>query len=239
MYIKLTKLDNAPIWLNAAFIVTIERGRNGGAVVVPVGDGLDYDVRESPEAVLAMLDGAPVAAVVPVPTKDALVPAPPDVSPEPLSGEEKRDEQRAADKAKAAEAKADSPDGGDAQAAAESAAGERRDAAMALNTAVIKKAEAKAAAALAKQAAAAKAEEEAKALEKLKWRGGRKPKLPLDEEQVARLRKMMPKTVNKLRNTLSSQFKAEDVDKTIRALGAHGVIELDGSRVTWSAPAEK
>ena len=64
MYIKLTKLDNAPIWLNAAFIVTIERGRNGGAVVVPVGDGLDYDVRESPEAVLAMLDGAPAAAVV-------------------------------------------------------------------------------------------------------------------------------------------------------------------------------
>ena len=26
MYIKLTKFDNTPIWLNAAFIVTIELG---------------------------------------------------------------------------------------------------------------------------------------------------------------------------------------------------------------------
>ena len=84
MYIKLTKFDNTPIWLNAAFIVTVEPRREGvGSIVVPIGDGLDYDVRESPETVLAMLEGAPVPAVVPVPPPAALTHTPEDVSPEP------------------------------------------------------------------------------------------------------------------------------------------------------------
>lgn len=82
MYLKLTRLDNSPIWINAAFIVTIEPRKGGGATVVPVGDGLDYDVKESPETVLALLDGAPLPTVIPVPTKDALTPTPDDVSPE-------------------------------------------------------------------------------------------------------------------------------------------------------------
>ena len=82
MYIKLTRLDNSPLWLNAAFVVTIEPRKGGGATVVPIGDGLDYDVKESPETVLALLDGAPTPAVVPVPTSDALTPTPDDVSPE-------------------------------------------------------------------------------------------------------------------------------------------------------------
>ena len=83
MFITLTRLDGSPIWINAAFVVTVEPRKGGGAVVVPIGDGLDYDVRESPEAVLAMLGDAPAAAVVPVPVSDALAPAPADVSPEP------------------------------------------------------------------------------------------------------------------------------------------------------------
>lgn len=83
MFIKLTKLDGAPIWINAAFVVTVEPRKGGGAVVVPIGDGLDYDVRESPEAVLSMLGDAPAASVVPVPVSDALTPTPADVSPEP------------------------------------------------------------------------------------------------------------------------------------------------------------
>ena len=82
MFITLTRLDGTPIWINAAFVVTIEPRKGGGAVVVPIGDGLDYDVRESPEAVLAMLGDAPAAAVVPVTVSDALAPTPADVSPE-------------------------------------------------------------------------------------------------------------------------------------------------------------
>ena len=83
MFIKLTRLDGSPIWINAAFVVTVEPRKGGGAVVVPIGDGLDYDVLESPEAVLARLGDAPAAAVVPVPASDALAPTPADVSPEP------------------------------------------------------------------------------------------------------------------------------------------------------------
>lgn len=81
MYIKLTRLDNSPIWLNACFVVTVEPRKGGGSVVVPIGDGLDYDVKETPEAVLAMLEGAPAPAVVPVPVSDCLAPTPDDVSP--------------------------------------------------------------------------------------------------------------------------------------------------------------
>ena len=60
MFIKLTRLDNSPIWLNASFVVTVEPRKGGGAIVVPIGDGLDYDVREPAEVVLSLLAGAPV-----------------------------------------------------------------------------------------------------------------------------------------------------------------------------------
>ena len=82
MFIKLTRLDGAPIWINAAFVVTVEPRKGGGAVVVPVGDGLDYDVRESPEKVLSLLGDAPAPAILPIPTTDALTPTPEDVSAE-------------------------------------------------------------------------------------------------------------------------------------------------------------
>lgn len=82
MFIKLTRLDQSPIWLNAAFIVTVEPRKGGGSVVVPVGDGLDYDVKESPEAVLALIGNAPMPEVVAIPTKDELTATPEDVSPE-------------------------------------------------------------------------------------------------------------------------------------------------------------
>lgn len=83
MFVKLTRLDGQPIWINASFLVTVEPRKQGGSTVVPIGDGLDYDVRESPEAVLALAAGAPVPTVVPVPTSDALTKTPDDVSPEP------------------------------------------------------------------------------------------------------------------------------------------------------------
>ena len=113
MFIKLTRLYGSPIWINAAFVVTVEPRKGGGAVVVPIGDGLDYDVRESPEAVLAMLGDAPAAAVVPVPVSDALAPTPVDVSPEPepappapLPEEEKPARKATRQKSKASSSKA-------------------------------------------------------------------------------------------------------------------------------------
>lgn len=82
MYIQLTRTDGLPIWLNASFIVTVEPARSGGSIVVPIGDGLDYDVKEAPETVLALLNEAPPAKVVPVPPPRALTRTPDDLSPD-------------------------------------------------------------------------------------------------------------------------------------------------------------
>lgn len=82
MFIQLTRTDGQPIWINAAFVVTVEPLRNGGSIVVPIGDGLDYEVREAPETVLALLKEAPPAKVVPVRPPKALTRTPEDVSPD-------------------------------------------------------------------------------------------------------------------------------------------------------------
>ncbi len=94
MYIQLTRMDGRPIWLNASFIVTIEPTQGGGAIVVPIGDGLDYEVRESPSAVLGMLDGAPAATVVPVPPPKSLAPAFTNASPGEMEASEIAYEQK-------------------------------------------------------------------------------------------------------------------------------------------------
>ena len=115
MFIRLTRLDNSPIWLNAAFVVTVEPRKGGGSVVVPVGDGLDYDVREAPEVVLALLGDAPAPAILPIPTKDALTPTPEDVSPETdaqLVSEARQSAEKAepsAEKSASADATTDEP----------------------------------------------------------------------------------------------------------------------------------
>ncbi len=73
MFVKFTKKDGTPIWINANLIVTVEAVRNGGAIVVPVGDGLDYEVRESVETLIPMVEAAQDhGGVVPVPTTDGL-----------------------------------------------------------------------------------------------------------------------------------------------------------------------
>ena len=185
MYIKLTRFDNRPVWLNAAFVVTVEPRRDGsGAVVVPIGDGLDYDVRESPEEVLRMLEGCPVPQVVPVPVSDCLTKTPADVSPEP---ERKPVEKPAEEKAEAPAVKP------------------------------VKKP------ARAKKPAAAK-----------KAKPAKKPVLELSDEEVSRLGKLAPKSIAKLKNTLSTQFRVADVSETVAALEAKGVIKLDGNHVSWT-----
>ena len=193
MYIKLTRFDNRPVWINAAFVVTVEPRRDGsGAVVVPIGDGLDYDVRESPEEVLRMLEGCPAPQVVPVPVSDCLTKTPADVSPEP---ERKED-------AVAAPAREDA------------------------DSAVVEAPAAKPAKkpARAKKPAAPK-----------KAKPAKKPVLELSDEEVARLGKLAPKSVAKLKNTLSTQFRVADVSETVAALAEKGVIGIDGNHVNWIA----
>ena len=198
MYIKLTRFDNRPVWLNAAFVVTVEPRRDGsGAVVVPIGDGLDYDVRESPEEVLRMLEGCPAPQVVPVPVSDCLTKAPADVSPEP-------------ERKPAVTTPAREDAGGTVTAPA------REDADGTVAKPAKKPARAK------KPAAVKKA------------KPAKKPVLELSDEEVSRLGKLAPKSIAKLKNTLSTQFRVADVSETVAALEAKGVIKLDGNHVSWT-----
>jgi len=190
-FVRLTRLDGSPIWLNASFVVTVEPRKGGGSVVVPIGDGLDYDVRETPEAVLSYLDGAPVPEVVPVPTSDALTPTPDDVSPE---GD---------DDAKKAEPEAEKPARKTARKTAK------------------------------RKGAAAEKAEETPAFEQPQA----SPAADLLDDEIARLRKMAPRTVKKLQNTLMTQFKSVNAEAALATLVSRGVVVIDGTRVNWQQPA--
>ena len=206
MYIKLTRFDNRPVWINAAFVVTVEPRRDGsGAVVVPIGDGLDYDVRESPEEVLRMLEGCPAPQVVPVPVSDCLTKTPADVSPEP----ERKDEA-----VTASVTPPSGPSGLLRRGICEGVDGTVEETSAATPA---KKPR-------TKKPAAAKKAKPAKA-----------PTLELSDEEVTRLGKLAPKSIAKLKNTLSTQFRVSDISETVAALEAKGVIKLDGNHVNWTA----
>lgn len=207
MYIKLTRFDNTPIWINAAFVVTVEpRRQSVGSIVVPIGDGLDYEVRESPEQVLSMLDGVAAAAVVPVPPPKSLTKTPDDVSAEPmtmtandviaLSDEKPTDSEPAGQVANG---------GGKESAAADkevtAAASEIRK--------PVKRSTRKP---RAKKAAA----------------------VSITDAQVERLRKMAPSSVKKLANTIISQLKLGDPDSVIAVLGKQGILSIDHDHVIWN-----
>ena len=201
MYIKLTRFDNRPVWLNAAFVVTVEPRRDGsGSVVVPIGDGLDYDVRESPEEVLRMLEGCPAPQVVPVPVSDCLTKTPADVSPEP--------------ERKPAVTTPVTPPSGPSGL---------------LRRGICEDADGTVAEKPAKKPARAKKPAAVK-----KAKPAKKPVLELSDEEVSRLGKLAPKSIAKLKNTLSTQFRVADVSETVAALEAKGVIKLDGNHVGWT-----
>lgn len=187
MFIKLTRKDGSPIWLNAGFIVTVEPLRGGGAVVVPIGDGLDYDVRESPETVLALLDGAPAPAVVPVPTSDALTATPEDVSPD--APEPAPAPETPADEGKTPKRTRKTP-----RAKESSVEKQVKTRAKTRKTAVT---------------------------------------LTLTDEEVERLKKLAPKTVKKLMNTLAAQFSVTDSETVLRALEAQAILTVAENRVIW------
>ena len=59
MFIKLTKTDGTPVWMNPEFIVRFEPWKKGSAVAV-AGDG-DFEVMEDTRIILAMAGGVRVA----------------------------------------------------------------------------------------------------------------------------------------------------------------------------------
>jgi len=213
MFIKLTRLDGLPIWINATFVVTVEPRKGGGATVVPVGDGLDYDVRESPEKVLALLGDAPAPAVIPIPSSDALTKTPEDVSAE-------SDGQLVAEARQSSAVGASGTDGTSGTSETSGTVG--TDGVSGTDE--------------TEELAEKSAKKPRKAATVKKPRASRKakkPALPISEEQVERLKKMAPGSVKKLQNTLQSQFKVEDAEGAVKALEANGVLALDRDHVVW------
>lgn len=219
MFIKLTRLDNSPIWLNASFVVTVEPRKGGGSIVVPIGDGLDYDVRETPEVVLGLLSGAPVPAVVPVQTRDALTQTPDDVSPEP----ERPDPEPQP------VASPEIP----AEPVAEPEAKPKTVRKTRARTTKVKSTKTAAKETAAEGDAADEKPKPARKTRTTKAKAPKKPPLPLDDAQLERLKRMMPRSIRKLTNTLAAQFRIEDGETAVQALVENGVISLDKDHVIW------
>ncbi len=223
MFIKLTRTDGRPIWINPEFVVTVEDRKGGGAIVVPAGDGLDYDVRESPDAVMRMCGG--VAAATP-PAAEQPTAESADLPAEETPGQ-------AAEEPTEALPMQDAPAVSVVQAEATVQA--LREKVKRLRKATESE---KPEASAAEKPGAKPKEEDAKpkpAAKPRKKASRKKPAIDLTDEQMARLRKMAPGSRQKLLNTLA-HLKVPDAEATAVALIAHKVIEiLPDNHVNWLA----
>ncbi len=217
-FIKFTRLDGTPIWINSSFVVTVEPRRGGGATVVPIGDGLDYDVRETPEVVLALLSGAEVPAVVPVPAPPGLAPKPAYAKPEP---DETVTQNAKVPSSPAAAAPRTVSKTVTRQAVPSVSTGDGA------TTPAVEVAPAQTASnASSGDAVAAPVDVNEQPVEP-------PPGSRLSYEEVERLRKMAPGTIRKLHNTLVKQFKVSDPESVIMALKLDNVISVTAAHVVW------
>ena len=219
MFIRLTKKDGNHIWLNSGFIVTVEPVRSGGAVVVPFGDGLDYEVRESAESIISLVEGLPTSEIAAAPVEDAPV-----------------ETAKGLPTVEVVEAVAEQP----VFEAVEvpSVSDEESAAAVAAVSQLAPKPEEEKPTKRARKAKTRPAPAGTPATEgerKLpRRRAVRKTTLDLTEDQLARVRSMAPRSVKRLTNTLSSQFAVLDPETTVRALVEHDIITVDDqSHITW------
>lgn len=220
MFIRLTKKDGSCIWVNSRFIVTVEPVRSGGAIVVPFGDGLDYEVRESPESIIARADGTTEDELA-VALQEAIMQDSP--SGEPAT--EERDEPVVSEPVFEA---VEVPQVSEAESAA----------AVAAVTQLMPKPEEEKSTKRARKAktrpvpAGTPATEGERKIPRK--RAARKTVLDLTDDQLSRVRSMAPRSVKRLTNTLSSQFAVVDPETTVRALVEHDIITIDDqSHITW------
>lgn len=221
MFIRLTRTDGRPIWINPEFVVTVEDRKGGGSIVVPAGDGLDYDVKESPDAVMRMCGG--VAAATPPAVEHA----------------ESADQPAEETPGQAAEEPTDILPMQDAPPVsvdqAEATVQALREKVKRLRKATESD---KPEASTAEKPGGKPTEEDAKpklAAKPRKKASRKKPAIDLTDEQMARLRKMAPGSRQKLLNTLS-HLKVPNAEATAVALIAHKVIEiLPDNHVNWLA----
>jgi len=214
MFIKLTRTDGRPIWINPEFVVTVEDRTGGGAIVVPAGDGLDYDVKESPDVVMRLCGGE--AAAMPMPVADQPA-AEPVEAPAGQAAEEPTDvlPMQNAPAVPVAQAEAT------VQALREKVKRMR------------KAAEAQSAEKPAAKPSAREDKPKPAAKPRKRTSRSKKPAIDLTDEQMARLRKMAPGSRQKLLNTLA-HLKVPDAEATAVALIAHKVVEiLPDNHVNW------
>ena len=206
MFIKLTRTDGRPIWINPEFIVTVENRKDGGAIVVPAGDGLDYDVKESSDAVMRLCGGEPPA--------EAPVPEPPPPDPNealPI---------------------VNAPDLPVDQAEATVQALREKVKRLRETAAAKKPDDEKPDEKVSPPAEPPSAEPKPPAKPR-KRTSRKKPAIDLTDEQMERLKKMAPGSRQKLLNTLA-HLKVPNAEATAVALLAHKVIEMTpDNHVKW------
>lgn len=215
MFIRLTsKYKRLPVWINPQFVASVEKCEHGGCVVGPVGAGVDFEVLEAPERVLALLSApdsqevapppeepaAPAPAPAPAPAVPETPGAPADSQPKPKKSTpakpkgaaKKKSEQKPAAK-KPAPGKAQKPQDGAQEPPPPPPAAAPADV-------------------------------------------GEPPILPqaLPEAKLEKLRRLAPGSLGKLRNTLQKQFSVSNPQRAIEELMANAEIVIDGNRVLWS-----
>ena len=226
MFIRLTRTDGRPIWINPEFVVTVEDRKGGGSIVVPAGDGLDYDVKESPDAVMRMCAGGMPQSAVEQPTAGSAGQQPPEPQ-QPAAQEQPATEPT--DVLPLQDAPAVPVDQAEATVQALREKVKRlRKATEAENPE----------ASTAEKPGGKPTEEDAKpkpAAKPRKKASRKKPAIDLTDEQMARLRKMAPGSRQKLLNTLV-HLKVPNAEATAVALIANKVLEiLPDNHVNWLA----
>ena len=221
MFIRLTKRDGSPVWINTDFIVTVEALRSGGAVVVPSGDGLDYEVRESAEDIFKLIGEDEVQEVAISETPVPETPAEPENQAKPENQ---------------AEVEAPVFEGAPLPDMSETEAASAVTAVMQLSPNAEPVPERPSKKARKKRVRKEPTETPAPETERkpVRRRAARKTPLPLTEDQLNRVRTMAPRSVKRLSNTLSSQFSVTDAESTLRAMVEHDIIQIDDqSHSTW------
>ena len=245
MFIKLTRIDGQDVWFNSQYVVTVEPRKGSGALVVPLGDGIDYEVRESPEMIVAALGGDLTPGKVKRPPSAAAV----ETKPPSVASADKVVQPSAA----VSEAAPELPDFR-INSAATPVPFELRNVPEATEAAIVpppakktvrrKRTTAKTAAADESPSDAKKAEPAAEApaeappkkktVRKAATRKPKLPPMPLTDEQLVRLQKMAPGNAKRLANTLKAQFALEETEPVVAALQAHGVITVnEQGRISW------
>ena len=219
MFIRLTKKDGTFVWLNTEYIVTVEPVRTGGTIVVPVGDGLDYEVRESAETIISLVEGTPVAEIVAA-VAETPEEAPAEATPDPEAAPAEAPVFEQTEVEVKSEAESAAAVAAVIQLTPPEAPAEGKPAKRARKTKV-----------RPVPAGTPATEGERKVV---RHRAARKTPLELTEDQLARIRAMAPRSVKRLSNTLSSQFDVIEPETVIRSLVEHDIITVDEqSHITW------